>query len=151
MGLSIGVHLLNLLAIPAIVLVYYFRNYKPSTKGVMMAMLASVVILGVVLYGIIPGFVEVASWFELLFVNALGMPFNTGLYIYILLTIAVLVWGLYESYTEKNYKRIAASFILAVSMVGIPFFGSHIILGILIIIGISLFFYYKRKNQYPLA
>ncbi|MGB4576482.1 MAG: DUF2723 domain-containing protein [Paludibacter sp.] len=146
MGLSIGVHLLNLLAIPAIVLVYYFRNYKPSTKGVMMAMLASVVILGVVLYGIIPGFVEVASWFELLFVNALGMPFNTGLYIYILLTIAVLVWGLYESYTEKNYTRIAVSFILAVSMVGIPFFGSHIILGILIIIGISLFFYYKKEK-----
>jgi excinuclease ABC subunit C len=61
MGLSIGVHLLNLLAIPAIVLVYYFRNYTPSTKGVIAAMAASMVILVVVLYGIIPGFVEVAA------------------------------------------------------------------------------------------
>lgn len=97
MGLSIGVHLLNLLAIPAIVLVYYFRNYKPSTKGVLTAMLVSGVALGVVLYGIIPGFVEVACWFELFFVNTLGMAFNTGLFIYILLLIATLAWALYES------------------------------------------------------
>lgn len=145
MGLSIGVHLLNLLAIPAIVLVYYFRNYTPSTKGVIGAMAASVVILGVVLYGIIPGFVEVASWFELLFVNTLGMSFNTGLYIYIILTIAVLAWGLYESYTEKNYLRMASSFILGVTLIGIPFFGSHIIIGILVIIGLSALFYFKKS------
>ena len=67
MGLSIGVHLLNLLAIPAIVLVYYFKNYKVNVKGSMLALLTSVVILGLVLYGLIPGFVVVASKFELLF------------------------------------------------------------------------------------
>jgi len=145
MGLSIGVHLLNLLAIPAIVLVYYFRNYsKVSVKGVLLAMLVSVVILGVVLYGIIPGFVEVASWFELLFVNTLGMPFNTGLFVYIILTILSLGWGIYETYTGKNYARMAVSFILAVTLVGIPFFGSHVFVGILIVAGLAVVFYLKK-------
>ncbi len=146
MGLSIGVHLLNLLAIPAIVLVYYFRKYTPSVKGVILAMLASAVILGVVLYGIIPGFVEVASWFELLFVNKFGMPFNSGLYIYILLTIAALAWGIYESYKDSNFIRMAVSFILAVVLVGIPFFGSHVVLGIIVIAGLAVFFYYRRSK-----
>jgi hypothetical protein len=88
MGLSIGVHLLNLLAIPAIVLVYYFRKYTPSTKGVIGAMIISGIILAIVLYGIIPGFVEVASWFELLFVNTFHMSYNSGLFAYIILTAA---------------------------------------------------------------
>lgn len=145
MGLSIGVHLLNLLAIPAIILVYFFRNYKPSPKGVAAAMVASVVILGIVLYGIIPGFVEVASWFELLFVNTLGMPFDSGLYFYIIITIFALIWGLYESYTTKSYFRMSASFILAFSLVGIPFFGSRILLGIIIIAGLIALFYFKKE------
>ena len=146
MGLSIGVHLLNLLAIPAIVLVYYFRNYKPSTKGVVLAMSTAVVILGVVLYGIIPGFVEVASWFELFFVNTLGFSFNTGLFIYILLTLAALAWGLHETYNEKNYVRMAISFIVAFTLVGIPFFGSHILLGLIIVAGMIYFFFAKREK-----
>lgn len=145
MGLSIGIHLLNLLAIPAIVLVYYFRNYKVSGKGVVLAMLTSGVILGIVLYGIIPGVVEVASWFELFFVNTLGLSFNTGILIYIILLLASLSWSIYESYIAKSYIRMAISFILAFTLVGIPFFGSHILLGILIIIAISLFFYFKKE------
>ncbi|OIP81817.1 MAG: hypothetical protein AUK44_09230 [Porphyromonadaceae bacterium CG2_30_38_12] len=145
MGLSIGVHLLNLLAIPAIVLVYYFRNFKPSTKGVISAMLVAVVILGVVLYGIIPGFVEVASLFELFFVNSLGMPFNTGLYIYILLTISSLIWALYESSHNTNYVRTAISFLLAITLVGIPFFGSHLLLGIFILAALVFLFFYKKE------
>lgn len=146
MGLSIGVHLLNLLAIPAIVLVYYFRNYKTTPKGVIIALLVSVVILGVVLYGIIPGFVEVASWFELFFVNTLGLAFNTGLFIYIILTLAVLSWGIYESYVRTNYLRMAISFILAITLVGIPFFGSRVLLGILIIIALAIAFYLKKDK-----
>jgi hypothetical protein len=146
MGISIGVHLLNLLAIPALVLVYYFKNYTPSAKGVIGALLASVVILGSVLYGIIPGFVEVASWFELLFVNKLGFAYNTGLYIYILLTIAILAWGIYESYVNKSPLRMAISFILAISIVGIPFFGAHVLAGIVIIAAMAGFFYWKREK-----
>ena len=107
MGLSIGVHLLNLLAIPALVLVYYFKNYKPSAKGVVAAMGTAGVILVAVLYGLIPGFVEVASWFELFFVNTLGFAYNTGLYFYIVLTLALLIWGIYESYVNKSVVRLA--------------------------------------------
>ncbi|HEY5509196.1 MAG TPA: DUF2723 domain-containing protein, partial [Paludibacter sp.] len=75
MGLSIGVHLLNLLAIPALVIVYYYKNNTPTVKGVIIALMGSFVILGAVLYGVIPGFVEVASWFELLFVNTMGFAY----------------------------------------------------------------------------
>ena len=78
MGLSIGAHLLNLLTIPALVLIYYFKKYEPSTKGIIMALVISCVILALILYGIVPGFVEVAGWFELFFVNTLGFGFNSG-------------------------------------------------------------------------
>ena len=78
MGLSIGVHLLNLLTIPAIVMVYYFRKYDVSLNGAFKALLLSFVILGVVLYGVSPMIVNIASKFELIFVNSFGLPFNSG-------------------------------------------------------------------------
>jgi hypothetical protein len=146
MGLSIGVHLLNLLAIPAMVLVYYFRNNKPSTKGILLAFLASLVILGSVLYGIIPGSVEVASWFELFFVNKLGFAFNTGLFVYIFLAVVILAWSIYESYVNKSFVRLAVSCVLGVTIVGIPFFGNSVIIGVLIIAALSAFFYWKRNR-----
>lgn len=149
MGLSIGVHLLNLLAIPALVLVYYFKKYTPSTKGIALAMLASGVILIAVLYGLIPGFVEVASWFELFFVNTLGMAFNTGLYIYIVTTIALLSWAIYESYVNKSTVRLSISFILAIAIVGIPFIGESVVVGGLIILALAAFFYYMRAKINP--
>lgn len=99
-GLSIGVHLLNLLAIPAIVFVYYFKKYTPTTAGVIKTGLLSLVILGVVNFVVIPGVIKVAGWFELLFTNGLGAPFNTGVIIYVLLIIAGLSWGIY--YTLKK-------------------------------------------------
>ena len=83
-GLSIGVHLLNLLCLPAIVLVYYYRKFpNANLKGSIIALLISFALVAVVLYGIVPGIVKVGGWFELLFVNVLGLPFNTGLIIYI--------------------------------------------------------------------
>ena len=100
MGLSIGVHLLNLLTIPAIVLVYYFRRYEFSWKGVIYAFLASCAILLVILYGIIPGFPTLIGWFELLFVNVFGCPFNTGLAVCLVLTAALLTWAII--YTHKR-------------------------------------------------
>lgn len=149
MGLSIGVHILNLLAIPAIVLVYYFKKHTPTLKGILLALLAGATILGAVLYGLIPGFVQVACWFELLFVNTLGFSFNTGLYIYILLTIGILIWAIYESNVSKSYLRMAISFVLAISAVGIPFFGSHVIVGILLIAALGAFFYLKKQLVNP--
>lgn len=99
-GLSIGVHLLNLLAIPAIVFVYYFKKYTPTPRGVIKTGLLSLVILGVVNFGVIPGVIKIAGWFELIFTNGMGLPFNTGVIIYVLLIIGVLTWGI--RYTLKK-------------------------------------------------
>src|SRR5574344_1067385 len=91
-GLSIGVHLLNLLCIPAIVLVYYYKkNPEANLKGSMLALLGSLVLIAVVLYGIVPGVVKVGGWFELLFVNNMGLPFNTGVVIYMAILSGVLI------------------------------------------------------------
>ena len=144
MGLSIGVHLLNLLTIPALVMVYYFKKYTPSLKGIVIALISGVVLLATVLYGLIPGFLEVSGWFELFFVNTLGFGFNSGLLVYVLLTFGLLSWGIYESYTHKSYLRIALSFVLAVSMEGLPFFSSNVFLGIILIGGVSAFFYFRK-------
>ena len=102
MGLSIGVHLLNLLTIPAIVLVYYFRRYEFSWKGLIYAFLASVVILAAILYGIIPGVPTVIGWFELLFVNVFGCPFNTGMAVCIVLTVLLLAAGIGWTYVRAE-------------------------------------------------
>lgn len=115
MGLSIGVHLLNLLAIPAIVFIYYFKNYQVTKAGIVKAAVSAVVILGVVQYGIIPGVVWGASRFELLFTNGLGLPFNTGSIIYALLLVGGIVYGLY--YTLKNNKVLANTILLAFTVI----------------------------------
>ncbi|MDD2304192.1 MAG: DUF2723 domain-containing protein [Prolixibacteraceae bacterium] len=101
MGLSIGVHLLNLLAIPAIVFVYYFRKYKVTRNGILISLAVSLLILGVVMYGIIPGVITIATWFELLFVNGIGLPFNTGVIIYALALIGALVFGIIYTIRKK--------------------------------------------------
>ena len=121
MGLSIGVHLLNLLTIPAIGLVYYFRRYPFSWWGVIAAFAASCGVLAVILYGIIPGFPTVAGWFELLFVNGVGCPFNTGLVVYIIAAILALAWAIYESAVDRSKMRMILSFVLAFVLSGAAF------------------------------
>ena len=142
-GLSIGVHLLNLLCLPAIVLVYYYKKTPNATaKGSLIALLGSGILVAAVLYGIVPGIVKVGGWFELLFVNTLGMPFNTGVVVYITALAASLIWGIYESYTEKSRLRMAISFILTIAMLGIPFYGhgaSSILIGIIVIAGLGFY------------
>lgn len=134
-GLSIGVHLLNLLCIPAIVLVYYFKKSPhANAKGSILALIGSVVLVGVVLYGIVPGIVKIGGWFELLFVNEFGFAFNTGLVIYIFILIAAIIWGVYETYEQKSNKRMKWSFITSIALLGIPFYGhgaSSVIIGII--------------------
>ena len=127
-GLSIGVHLLNLLCIPAIVLVVYYKKFPNANfKGSLLALAVSAAIVVVVLYGIVPGVVKVGGWFELLFVNILGCSFNTGLYVYILLLFATLVAGIYCTEKNKSQKVIASIFTLAIALLGIPFYGNGII------------------------
>jgi hypothetical protein len=115
MGLSIGVHLLNLLAIPAIVLVYYFKKYKPTIRGIIAALLVSFAILGSIIYIIVPGVIKAASLFELLFINGFGLPFNTGVLFFILLVVGLIVAGLY--YTHKYKKYVLNTILLGVAVI----------------------------------
>ena len=123
-GLSIGVHLLNLLCLPAIVLVYYYRKYPDANlKGSLIALAVSFVLVAVILYGVVPGIIKVGGWFELFFVNTLGCPFNTGEIIYIILLVGIVIWAIYETFTQKSRKRENIAFVAAVGMLGIPFIG----------------------------
>ncbi|MCQ2249869.1 MAG: DUF2723 domain-containing protein [Bacteroidales bacterium] len=115
MGLSIGVHLLNLLVIPAIVFVYYFKKYETTGLGIIKAFLVSCLILAGVLYGIIPGVVWLASRFELMFTNGMGLPYNTGTIIYVVLGVGALVYGLY--YSARNGKVVINTILLCVSVI----------------------------------
>ncbi len=115
MGLSIGVHLLNLLAIPAICFVVYFKRNQPTTKGIVITGLVSLVILGVIQSGIIPGVVSLAGKFELFFVNSLGLPFNTGVIIYALIAVGALTYGLI--YTHRKNKPIWNTIVLSVTVI----------------------------------
>ncbi|NLO00711.1 MAG: DUF2723 domain-containing protein [Bacteroidales bacterium] len=126
-GLSIGVHLLNLLAIPAIVFVYYFKKYKPSRNGFIGALAVSALLLSVTMWVIIPGIVTVASWFELLFVNSFGLPFKSGALFYIALLIAAIVYGI--RYTAKRTNIFWNTVILgfAVILIGYSTFALIII------------------------
>ncbi|WP_308273986.1 DUF2723 domain-containing protein [Prevotella sp.] len=154
-GLSIGVHLLNLLCIPAIVLVYCYRRYPHiELKGSLLALVGSFVIVAGVLYGVVPGIITVAGWFELLFVNQLGCPFNTGEIIYIILLVAIVIWAIYESYVDRNFKRQNISFTLSVGMLGIPFRGTEwgaAIIGIIILVAIYFGLSYHRKVEKQLV
>ena len=123
-GLSIGVHLLNLLCVSAIVLVFYYRKFpNANLKGSLIALLISFVLIAAILYGVVPGIITVGGWFELFFVNTLGCPFNTGVIVYIILLVATVIWAIYESYSGKSFKRGNLSFVLAVGMLGVPFYG----------------------------
>ena len=115
MGLSIGVHLLNLLCIPAIAFVYYFKRYTPTMKGVLMTFVVSAIILGTIQAVIIPGIVKVAGSFELLFVNSMGLPFNTGNIIYGALLIGLIVWGI--RWTQRNGHVLWNIVILGVTVI----------------------------------
>ncbi|MGE0088978.1 MAG: DUF2723 domain-containing protein [Bacteroidales bacterium] len=119
MGLSIGVHLLNLLAIPAIVFVYYFKKYEVTRKGVIAAFLISLLILGSVMYVIIPGVITVATWFELLFVNGFGLPFKSGVIFYFALIIGLVVWGIY--YTVKKQRVVLNTILVAFTVIMIGY------------------------------
>ena len=108
-GLSIGVHMLNLLAIPAIAFVYYFKKYKPTTKGALLTLVVSMIVLSVIMYVIIPGIVSLSTAFELFFVNSLGLPFNSGTMVYFVLLFALIVIG---NILTIRYKKVILNTIM---------------------------------------
>lgn len=132
-GVSVAVHLLNLLCIPAIVLVFAYRKWKGmNVKKSLAALLVSFAIIFFVLYGLVPGFIKVAQQFELFFVNTLGMGFNSGTLAYAIAVTAAFVWALWALKRQNNANMIRVSFMVAVAVSGILWIGDGIVLGLIL-------------------
>ena len=148
-GLSIGVHLLNLLCLPAIALVYYYKRHpQAQSKGSLVALLVGFLLVAAVLYGVVPGIVKVGGWFELFFVNTLGMPFNTGMVVYILALIAVVLTAIWST-TKANRTLTNGLYLASVGMLGIPFFGTgfmSVLIGIVLLATLYFLLNMKRKD-----
>ena len=119
MGISIGVHLLNLLTIPALVFIYYYKKYEVTTKRTVMVLMLSGVILATILYGIIPYLPKMAAYVDLLFVNVMGLPMNLGASLFVLGILAAGFWGIYWSYRHK--KVLLNAIMLCVTLIVIGY------------------------------
>jgi len=146
-GVSLGVHLLNLLCIPAIALIFYYRKWEnTSVKGSLLTLLISFAIIALVLYGLEPGFVELGEYFDLFFVNTLGMHFNTGVLFYALLLIAVLAWNLWELHHNTSDTRIKVSFAAAVFLSGMLFIGDNLLIPAVLLIALLVYLFKFCKH-----
>jgi hypothetical protein len=115
MGLSIGIHLLNLVTIPALSLIYYFKKYKPTAWGIIASMIISLVIIFFINELIIPGLPTLAGHFEVYFVNSLGLPFGSGAILFALILLSALVWGI--MYSQRMKKVVLNTFLNAVAFI----------------------------------
>ncbi len=139
-GVSIAVHLLNLLCIPALGLIFYYRKSKAvDAKGSLIALLISCVIVGAILYGLVPGFVKVSQWFELLCVNSLGMSYNMGVLIYAIVLVAAFIWAVFELDRQKSAGAIRLSFFVSMLLSGILFIGHSAWLGVLLTLALAVY------------
>jgi hypothetical protein len=150
MGLSIGVHLLNLLAIPAIVCVYYFRKYEFSWKGLALSLAVSLMLLVLIMYGIIPGLFTITSRFELFFVNSIGMPFNSGMYIHLILLITALILSVWYTFSQENSRKGFLLAGLTLLLSGIWLLTGSLLFNIIILAGIIYVAYYLATHN-PVA
>ena len=145
-GVSLGVHLLNLLCIPAIALIFYYRRCRTkgvnsTVKGSLITLLISFVIVGLILYGLEPGFVEWGQKFDLFFVNTLGMSFNSGVLAYAIVLLAVLAWALWELYKDKSDLRIKLSFALAILLSGMLLLGDSLLIPLVLFIALCVYLF----------
>ncbi len=144
-GISIAVHLLNLLCIPAIVLVVYYRKFKKiNLKGSLIALVVSAVLVGLILYGLVPGFMKVAQGFELLFVNVFGFSYNTGVLCYAILLIATFVVTIYLLHAKKSAVSrvfIRIMVFLSVILSGMPFIGHSWLIPTVLIIALGVYLF----------
>ncbi|MCM1022183.1 MAG: DUF2723 domain-containing protein [Muribaculum sp.] len=149
-GISIAVHLLNLLCIPAIVLVFYYRKFKnTNAKGSFAALLVSFLIVGLILYGLVPGFIEMAQYCELLCVNVFHMNYNSGALIYAIVTLGVMIWAIVELYRQSNARRIKLAFFLSVFLSGIPFIGDNLFVPVVLSCAL-LYYLFVRLKKVPI-
>ena len=139
-GVSIAVHLLNLLCIPAIVLVFYYKKVKvANVKGSLLALLLSAVIVGFILYGLVPGIIGEAQWFELLFVNGLHLPYNSGVLVYAVLLVGVFIWTICELYRQRSIAMMKLSIFVSIALSGITLIGGDSLwLSILLLTGLAI-------------
>lgn len=151
-GLSIGVHLLNLLCIPAAGLLFYYRKWKqPTLKGTLLALFLSCLLVAFVLYGIVPGVMKVAGQFELALVNGLHAAYNSGMLLYVLLLMGVLIWSCAESIRSSHPMRMSLAFLLSLLLLGITMQGSTlftVLLSAILAFG-CLFLLRRYLRQHP--
>ena len=147
LGLSIGVHLLNLLTIPAIVLVYYFRKYEFTWKGFIISMLASVVMLTLLMYGIMPGIVKISTKFDLFFVNYLHLPMNSGMIFHVILVVVFFVLAIRSTLKNNSVKTLSILSVAALFLSGIWVLTSSALFNIAVLGAIAFaVWYFTRKN-----
>jgi MFS family permease len=142
MGLSIGVHLLNLLALPAIVLVYYFRKYEFSWKGFMISLGISVILLSLLMYGIMPGVVTISSKLDLFFVNTLGLPPNSGMIFHFILMAVVFIFAVRMTLISSDRAKISLFASGALLLSGIWVISGSAILNIIVLAAVTLLAWY---------
>jgi hypothetical protein len=148
MGLSIGVHLLNLLALPAIVLVYYFRKFEFSWKGIVLSITISFIILALLMWGIIPGLVKISSRFDLFFVNTLKLPHNSGMIFHMILLAVFFIIGIRLSLNSENKTMTSLVAIIALFFTGLWVVSGSAFLNVLILLIISgLVWYISGKSR----
>lgn len=149
MGLSIGVHLLNLLTIPAIVMIYYYRRYQATTKGAIIAFITGCVITGLVQVGVIKYSMKAAGQFDVFFVNSLSMPFFSGFTFYFVALAALIVWALRFKQQTVTSTKLTIWFVLFLGLVALPFFivpGTGLkFLSLLLLTGVAVAFGYFIK------
>lgn len=154
-GFSIGVHLLNLLCIPALCLIYYYRKGKNiNVKGSIVSLAVSVLLLAAVLYGLVPGIIRMAQKFELLFVNIFGFGYNTGVLFYAGLMLAVTIATIAVLYNEKTSRTTGIVLtLLTVLLSGMVFINNSVLIGILLILALAVLavVYAKRLTRRFLA
>ncbi len=146
-GISIAVHLLNLLCIPAIVLVFYYRKFRNTNLvGSLIALGVSVVIIALILYGLVPGIIGMAQGFELFFVNTLGFSYNIGVLVYAILLVAVLIWAVHSLYRQDSPNKIRWSIFLAVFLSGILYIAHSVAILILLTCALGFYIFFLCKK-----
>nr|MCR4860780.1 DUF2723 domain-containing protein [Bacteroidales bacterium] len=130
MGLSIGVHLLNLLAIPALVFMYYYRKRedRPFTFWELVKiLLVGVVILALLVFLFIPYLPKLAAYFDLFFVNVLGLPYNSGAAFFLFAVLALCFWGVFVTLKKKKVFLNTALLCVTTITIGFSVFSIDII------------------------
>jgi MFS family permease len=148
MGLSIGVHLLNLLTLPAIVLVYYFKKFEFSWRGFVFSLGTSFALLALLMFGIMPGVVTISLKMDLFFVNKLGLPSNSGMIFHMMILIVLFFFAVKFSFSSSNTKKTAIFAISALFFAGIWIISGSAILNILILLIVAgIIWYLAGKNM----